>query len=594
MKDIIESSYNNYSDSYNNVLNLLESIVANKKITLDDKYDLEREYDKYSNNLESLKDVLNNSKTKIENIAEQSLKAISKDELFDILTDNGRDTIFYKDENGKILINGLNIPNLTLLVQKLNLIATDGEDASSIVLTPEFIQLIADSDIELSAAKILINGLLIGNGWEVDEEGNLDINDLNIRGNLTCESINVQNLISAEITKSLTNNKTITISEGQTISEQLDALPSNLDGYTVDIFLNSDTIEDLELKKHYNGLINIFLSGHFIKGTVRGIYNNACYSIYGGSTETDVSNIGGIMPYQGREVGIYRYSIVFSNCPNINLYNLKVFGDSINTNTVGIGATVKSKVYLENISFVGCKYNVRSYSMAELFCESSSGLSSGNSWSAGTGARITLNPTTQAGGGNNIFMSGNGKIISDGVTFATTNDEGANNTTVTPTTLRFETFSPVAADTYRSTVYNSWKKDNTCRQGEWNEGSTKYGDCNGCWFFGNQFKNLEGKNISKVEINVTRSASAGYSSAAEIVFQAHEYTARPTGAPSYIPCNASLSLAWNESGIAVVTDTTVLNGIKNGQIKGFGIKADYDALHYAKVINRDIKIYYEE
>lgn len=473
--------------------------------------------------------------------------------------------------------------------EKFEWIVQKGSTSSSITLTDSLIQAIASSNIQLSAKKILINGLMEGSGWKITDEGELDILDLNVRGNFTCDSLNVDTLISADIPPALSENKTIYVSSGETISQYLDDLPLNLNGFTVEIYLTTNTTENLELRRHINGLVNIFLCGNTIKGTIRSIYNNAKYSIYGGNSTTDTT-MGSIMPYTSYNVGSYYYTTIFSDCPNVNLYNLKIYGDSVNSNSVGVGATQKSKVYMENISFVGCKYNCRTYSMTELYCQSSSGLSTGNSWNAGTGAKIVLYPGQQAGGGNNTFTSGNGQIISTGVTFASSKDSGSNTTTVNPTTTRFETFKPKYADTYRSSVYNNWEGRGKCRQGDWG-----YGDCNGYWFYGSQFAEVKGKNITKIEIDVTRSSDIGYSASTSHVFQAHTYSGRPSSTPSfYASCNKTLSLAWGKKGTVTITDSTVLNGIKSGTIKGFGIQSTYDKSHYSALSNGTVRIYYTE
>lgn len=473
--------------------------------------------------------------------------------------------------------------------EKFEWIVQKGSTSSSITLTDSLIQAIASSNIQLSAKKILINGLMEGSGWKITDEGELDILDLNVRGNFTCDSLNVDTLISADIPPALSENKTIYVSSGETISQYLDDLPLNLNGFTVEIYLTTNTTENLELRRHINGLVNIFLCGNTIKGTIRSIYNNAKYSIYGGNSTTDTT-MGSIMPYTSYNVGSYYYTTIFSDCPNVNLYNLKIYGDSVNSNSVGVGATQKSKVYMENISFVGCKYNCRTYSMTELYCQSSSGLSTGNSWNAGTGAKIVLYPGQQAGGGNNTFTSGNGQIISTGVTFSSSKDSGSNTTTVNPTTTRFETFKPKYADTYRSSVYNNWEGRGKCRQGDWG-----YGDCNGYWFYGSQFAEVKGKNITKVEIDVTRSSDIGYSASTSHVFQAHTYSGRPSSTPSfYASCNKTLSLAWGKKGTVTITDSTVLNGIKSGTIKGFGIQSTYDKSHYSALSNGTVRIYYTE
>lgn len=103
--------------------------------------------------------------------------------------------------------------------EKFEWIVQKGSTSSSITLTDSLIQAIASSNIQLSAKKILINGLMEGSGWKITDEGELDILDLNVRGNFTCDSLNVDTLISADIPPALSENKTIYVSSGETISQ---------------------------------------------------------------------------------------------------------------------------------------------------------------------------------------------------------------------------------------------------------------------------------------------------------------------------------------------------------------------------------------
>ena len=131
-------------------------------------------------------------------------------------------------------------------------------------------------------------------------------------------------------------------------------------------------------------------------------------------------------------------------------------------------------------------------------------------------------------------------------------------------------------DTYRSSVYNNWKKDGSTRQGNYG-----YGDCTGCWFFGTAFSELKGKTINKVQITITRNRG-GSSSAVGLVVRTHNYSARPSGAPTLSSSSyGTLSLATGATGTLTITDSTVLNRIKNGTIKGFAIRTTYDSAHYA-------------
>lgn len=570
----------NYDGSVEKLTELLLSILEKGEVTENDNEELEllmsKESEQYNYNAQNKSN-------------EEANKELTKEDLINILSDNGRKTVFSIDDDDNVTIDGTAIPSLTILAKKLSLIAQDGEDESSIILTPTLIQLIAESDIQLSAKKILINGLLEGAGWRIDEEGSMDINDLTVRGNLTCESLNVDSLISAGVPIALANTINIHVANGETVTQYLDDIPLNLNGYSVNIYLDADTTENIELRRHMNGIINIYMCGHTVHGTLRGNFNNSIYNIYGGSTSSDTT-LGSFMPYTAYKTGSYYYTVIFVNCPNVNIENIKIYGDSINTeSSVGLGGTNKSKIDVNNIVFVGCKYNCRTYSMAELYCGSSRGISTNNSWSAGTGSKITLGATTQAGGGNNTYTSNNGEIKSDGVTFATAAEGGSNTSPGTPATTRVETFKPNYADTYRSTKYFDWKKDGVCRQGDWN-----YGNCNGAWFYGTQFSEVKGKNITKVTITVSRSSGVGNSGDVTHVFQAHTHASRPSGIPNYTTCNKTLSLAWGETGTVTITDSAILNGIKDGTIKGFGIKSSYTSSYYSALTNGTVKIYYTE
>lgn len=591
-EEIIVEGKENYNNAKEQLVAIFTSILEVGEITAEDNVIIQQIKEQYTQAYNDVKENTENVKKKTleERLQEltDGMVGATTDDILNILTEGGTKCWLYKDDDGNVLMDGTSIPELTLLVQKLNLIATDGEDESSIVLTPLLIQLIAESDIQLSAKKILINGLLEGAGWRISEEGDLDINDLNIRGTLSCKNMNVDNLISAGIANCLSETLDIHIISGQTISQYLDDIPLNLNGYSVNIYLDADTTENLEIRRHMNGIVNIYLCGHSIKGTIRGNFNNSIYNIYGGSTSEDTV-IGEVMPYIGYNIGSYYYSVVFINCPNVNLCNIKVYGDKVNVNTVGIGGQQKSKIEMENITFVGCKYNVRTYSMAEIYCNSSNGISTGNSFSAGTGSKIYLGATTQAGGGDNVYTSNNGQIFSEGAIFSTTATGDSNTSSSGTTTTRVETFKPNYADTYRTGKYFTWKQDGVCRQGDWG-----YGYCNGCWFYGTQFAEAKGKNITKVVISVSRSSGVGNSGSVSHVFQAHTHSSRPSGMPDYTTCNKSLSLAWGESGTVTITDSVILAGIKAGDIKGFGIKSAYDSNHYSALTNGTVKIYYTE
>lgn len=160
---------------------------------------------------------------------------LTKELIINILTDNGRKSTFSFDDFGNIVVGGKSVPQLSLLAQKLNLIATDTRDRSSIVLTPGFIQMIADSDIELTADKIIINGYLKGNGWYITDDGEMYIEELNanvinvnelnelLNGNLTSENV-----------KSITAEK-IVVAEDSTLLDQIESIEENIQYLQTDL-----------------------------------------------------------------------------------------------------------------------------------------------------------------------------------------------------------------------------------------------------------------------------------------------------------------------------------------------------------------------
>ena len=169
-----------------------------------------------------------------------------------------------------------------------------------------------------------------------------------------------------------------------------------------------------------------------------------------------------------------------------------------------------------------------------------------------------------------------GQIIAHGsATYASGNQTTDSTPAPTPITTKVTTIKSNSGDTYRRTVYNNWKKDNTVRQGDYG-----YGDCDGCWFFGTQFNQFKDKNISKIELIITRN-SGGVHAAVPIVVKTHNYTSRPSGAPSFITYCGSVSIATGASGKLTITNSTVLTALKNGTIKGFGVQSTYNAANYA-------------
>ena len=192
---------------------------------------------------------------------------------------------------------------------------------------------------------------------------------------------------------------------------------------------------------------------------------------------------------------------------------------------------------------------------------------------------------------DNFKEKDGGKVIIGGDATFVGGDVQVPSTPAPAKSTKAVTIKSKSGDTYRSTVYDSWKKDNTVRQGDYG-----YGDCNGIWLFGDQFEQFKGKNITKVVITISRQEGGSYSSV-DLNIKTHNYKTRPSGKPSYVGTVGTLGLAVNTTDKKTITDTSnaIITGLKAGTIKGIGLQSTYDSSHYAVCSGSvTIKITYTE
>ena len=91
--DTITREHANFSSSYDELTNLLEKVITNRKITQDDKYDLEKAHATYTENYNEVKRILekekeNDLREQIKNVSDRKLDADIKS-IVNILTNNG-------------------------------------------------------------------------------------------------------------------------------------------------------------------------------------------------------------------------------------------------------------------------------------------------------------------------------------------------------------------------------------------------------------------------------------------------------------------------------------------------------------------------
>lgn len=203
--ETITREHDNFSSSYDELVNLLEKVITNKKITQDDKYDLEKVYVTYSENYNEVKRILENEKEndlkqQIEKVNESKLDA-NLNSIMNILTNNGEKTALYLDEDGVLYIDGEHIPELkeikftvgehtksiseiTQTAEKINWLVKSGTSESDMELTDKLFSLMTEK-VLIDAKNIELNGSInINEGkFMVQTNGNLKIGGLTGRTN---------------------------------------------------------------------------------------------------------------------------------------------------------------------------------------------------------------------------------------------------------------------------------------------------------------------------------------------------------------------------------------------------------------------------
>lgn len=494
-----------------------------------------------------------------------------------------------------------------------------GNSSSSMTLTPDALNVIAaqvkvTGDMIVDGAidgKTITGATIIGSTFRnqsdtfsVDSEGNIVgaqiqgsevIGDsFSVEGELTADTITANKINSAQYPSTLDDDIQISISSSgndenelydgvtfETIARALDALPKFLNGKVVNIWLQQDVYENIDFRYFTSGRINLYFDSNTVYGFVRNYMSTTKVNVYGGWMGNETSGTGIIHPSVGCAVASRTASLVGQEGSPINVYNIKIYGsDNASgsaTTIVGMACDSYANGYYKDVQFINCDIGFRANAGGRIHAAKSSGVCSQYGFEAVSGGLITIANSPQCGGNkSNTHVSSPGQIIAPtSVTYEGGNQTTDGNTAPTPTTSKTVTIKSNSGDTYRSSVYNNWKKDNTARQGDYG-----YGDCNGCWFFGSQFNQFKGKSITKIELTIKRISGGSYA-AVPIVVKTHNYASRPSGKPSYGSNCGSVSIAVGSSGKLTITNSTILNALSNGTIKGFGIQSAYNSGSYA-------------
>lgn len=603
--ETITREHDNFSSSYSELVNLLEKVITNREITQDDKYDLEKAHATYTENYNEVKRILENEKESNLNdqLKEVGYKKLDADlnSVMNILTNNGEKNTFYLGEDGRILIDMQSIPMLTLLVQKLSLIARglDSDDEeSSITIAPEFIQLLSTSDILLRAKNIKLEGYTtINGGFSIDSQGNMTANNgnfngaVNAQGNMTADTLIVRKIVSKDIINSLTSDISVTIAtDGDdastvissakfyTVQGFLDALPKNLNGNSIYITLDKECNENLNLKGFSNGDIYLYMNMKNYNGHIAGYNCTSKLFIYGATTVTGIpdgvdSQRPAVMPASMVGSNTYYYGMYFSNCNFVTLRSINIYGQTTSNSYYAIGAEHGTTLLMQNCKIIGSQNGVQARG-SKIIMYKNYGKVNNNAVRAIYGAMVCIQDGSVPNG--QLVHDNSSQIIQDSnkVTTDSTTTETGTNTNTGTTTSKSVTFTSDYGDTYRYT-WNDWAQDNLVIQGKWTSNSV------GCWFFGSDFTKLKGKTITKVVLKIERT-TGGSSSNNEAKIVMHNHSSRPSGEPTYLSWSKTANLTMNTTTTVTITDSAVLTAIQTGTMKGFGLKHTFDKDHYMK------------
>lgn len=500
--------------------------------------------------------------------------------------------------------------------KKINMVVASNSTESNLILTDSALTAISNN-VNISADHIKLEGYTtINGGFKVDTEGNIEatnanikgtiyadsgeissnmkVSELNVEGNLSADTLTIRNLNCQNVSSSLIDDVDVTVDPTNgndlavfaddavyaTLQGCIEAIPKNLNGYTVNIQLLSPVNENILIRGFNGGSIFIKMNNKDINGFIKGQDCSSRLFLYGGNTTSDISTGAdsarpAIKPAALTTEDTYNYGVYFANCSYVMVRNIDVYGKTGDTKNYAIGGAYSSNIYVQNTKVVGSENGIQVRGMARCTEQNTYGKVNKIGHRAIYGGTIYINDGTMING--TIDKSNCSQIVyssSAATKDGTTTSTGSNDNTSTATST--VTIKSNSGDTYRSTVYNNWKNDNTARQGDYG-----YGDCNGCWFFGTQFaKQLQGKTIKKLTLKVTRQ-SGGISGSTTCTLRMHNYASKPSGAPSYISGWSQNFGADIGSTTITITDSTVLNAIKDGTCKGFGVKGTYDKTHYA-------------
>ena len=492
---------------------------------------------------------------------------------------------------------------------KISWLVASGTSKSDMVLTDDLFRIISNN-ITLTADRINLNGYISNNtsNWSIDDEGNMNAYSLSVDGELSagvisCKEINGGNLVT---TLSYPITIYVNANSGSDLSTPIDgavfatlqgaifAIPKYLGGKSVKIIIQNN-LDENTIIQHFNcGSIEIYLNGYTVYGCIEASLCTASIIIYGGNVDNPIATQSIMHPAKGIKFDAKSVTIGFDSCSYGAVHSVKVYGSDIAVDTesddrVCIAAKNSGFVYCDYIDIVNASIAFRATYGAHLQVERSAGVAGKYGFQASMAGQISLGNNTQAGGyKSNTNGNSGGQIHSETPRFSSGNQTTDSMLSPQVNASKALQYNSLYGASYLSDG-SSWNGDNTVRQGK-----NGYGDYTGLWFFGSIFNEIRSKNITKIVLTVSRQRGGNYSEV-ELAVKCHGYEHTPKTSPTIGLSAGTIRLSIDTTGTLTITDANIINGVKNGTIKGFGIQSTSNSRNYAVCSGSvSIRFYYSE
>ena len=421
-----------------------------------------------------------------------------------------------------------------------------------------------------------------GDNFSIDENGIITASALAVEGDISTNTIICKDISNKAYPKTLTSMVKIDVIDSaaddssecfngakfRTLQGAVNSIPRFLNGKVVNIHVWNNITGNVSFNYFVGGRIFVYLHGCTIYGSLNFYHNSAAIFVYGGADTSDTTKAT-IHPSAGVDAGSRTCSI-FSNVSRyVGVYNLNVWGSdnqvgSLTGHKVGVSSQGGSFIYCSNINIVNCNIGFRSFSGAHMHINTSSCIASVYGFEAITGGRISFGNSNQSGGITAAtHVDSGGQILKNSCTFASGTATSGSDSASTTTTTTSKTFTSSSAQAlqYAGTSSAFWRTDCKPKAGDWG-----YGAHTGWWFFGDDFEDMAGKNVSKIEITFTREKAGNYAATA-CNFYVHSYETQPsTKTPTYNTSRiASASVAASTTHTISITDATIISRIKSAK-----------------------------